>query len=134
MGKAPADSLSGWKKAYLAVSLILTGLWMAGYFSFRSSPQGLKIGLMTLVSTLALTWAPLVFQHLGLRASSSLSASLVSMMYVGSALYALMAPGSIRLLAPVYLLLAAFYYFGSTKTWQAHEHFWLMESRRTADR
>jgi hypothetical protein len=82
---------------------------------------------------LALTWAPLIFHLLGLRASSSISAALLSMMYVGSALYSLMVPGAIRLMALFYLLLAVFYYFGSTKTWHAHERYWLMESRRTAE-
>lgn len=133
MGHAPVDSLAGWKRAYLGVASILTGLWIAAYFLFQSSSRSLKITLTTLVSTLALTWAPLVAQQLGLRASSSISAALVSMMYIGSALYSIMVPGAIRLLALFYLSLAVFYYFGSTKTWQAYEQFWLMESRRTTE-
>ena len=130
MGKNVVDSLAGWKKAYLGVALILTPLWIAGYFLSQSLPRGQKIGLVTLVLTLALSWSPLIFQQLGLRATSSIYAAIVSMMYIGSVLYSLTFPGYFKLLGFIYVLLAVFYYFGSTKTWKAHELFWLAESRQ----
>ena len=128
MKKKPSVLSRPWRKAYLVLGIILIGLWIVGYFKLPSSQRLVSEMILIFVS-----WAPLIFQLIGLRATSSICAFVASVSYVGLALYLIITPGYNKIYALLPVLLATFYYFGSTKTWQLHEEFWLMEMMRQTE-
>jgi hypothetical protein len=92
-------------------------------------PRGAN-ALLPIFISLIILWSPLVCYWLGLRASSSVSASILSMMNFGAGLFGILTPESSKLVAVALIFVGVFYYFYSTKTWQAYEIFWFNEQRQ----
>lgn len=112
-------------KVYLVLAVIITGLLIVVLSEIPIFRRITSEMIFVVVF-----WSPLLFQLIGLRATSSLCASVASMLSIGGALYLIIAPDSNRLFALLLILIAALYYLGSMRTWQEHERFWRSEKAR----
>jgi hypothetical protein len=133
MQKDSNRSLMPWQKAYLVVALITSISYFITYFQKPSSlPPGTR-GLVPTLIGLIIVWSPLIFYWIGLRATSSISASIFGIAYFGAGILGMMTPEFPKSLALISLLMAIFYYFYSTKTWQTYEGSWLSEQKQKTE-
>ena len=131
--------LMRWQKACLAITVIFSVSDLVA-ISRRSEflpagidaalPRGGANALLPIFIGLIILWSPLVCYWLGLRASSSVSASILGMMNFGAGFFGIFTPESSNLVAVALILLGVFYYFYSTKTWQIYEIYWFNEQRQ----
>jgi hypothetical protein len=125
MGNNTNTLIARWQKACLAITLIFTAPYLVAFFQKRSMlPRGMD-GFVPTVIGILVFWSPLIFHWMGLRASSSISASVLGMAYFVGGLFGILTPDFPKFYTLLYLLLAIFYYFYSTKTWREYEHHWL---------
>ena len=133
MDDDPRGLVSRWQKACLAITLIFTAPYLIAFFQKRYMlPRGADDLLSTAVGILVF-WSPLIFHWIGLRATSSISASVLGMLYFGGALFGILTPGFPKIYTLLFFLMAVFYYFYSTKTWQAHELSWRLAQRKRTE-
>jgi hypothetical protein len=134
MGNNTNALIARWQKACLAITLIFSASYLVAFFQKRYMlPRGMD-GLVPTVIGILVFWSPLIFHRMGLRASSSISASVLGMIYFVGGLFGILTPDFPKLYTLLYLLLAIFYYFYSTKTWHLYEFYWLSGYKtRTAE-
>jgi uncharacterized membrane protein YbaN (DUF454 family) len=132
MEKNPRLALSRWQKACLILTLVFSVSYLLAYFQRPSFiPTGADSLLPVLISLLVV-WSPLGFFWMGLHATSSISASILGFLNLGAGLAGFFASGYPKVVSVLFLLVAAFYYFYSTKTWKAYEAFWFNAWERKA--
>jgi membrane-bound ClpP family serine protease len=123
--------LTQWQKACLVITILLSAGCLAGIFV---KPGYIPINMDAVsvaIIGLAELWCPLVFYRFGLLATSSLSASVLSLMNIGAVILIIQDPEYPKLLSLVFLAIAIFYFFYSLKTWQIYEVYWLDRKKIT---
>jgi hypothetical protein len=131
MNENSSDVLARWAKLYFIIAIIISGFWtlsVLGALSF-----GEKLSLRPIVILALLVWGVWISYLAKLRATSSILAAILSMSYLPAGILVLTTPGPVRFFGLIPLAFAVFLYLYSTKTWAAHEHFWLGESKRKAE-
>jgi hypothetical protein len=131
MNMNSAGELARWAKRYLIIAMIISAFWILS--ALGTLWLGDKLSLRPIVVLGLLVWAVWISHLLGLRATSSILAAILSMSYAPAGVFVLMTPGPAKFLGLIPLAFAVFLYFYSTKTWALSERFWLGQSRQKAE-
>jgi hypothetical protein len=132
MAENTRGALARWAMGLLVIAIIISALWIFSVVTAKILWPGQKSTLWPSIIPTLFVWGALLFGYIGLRATSSILAAILSMLYVGAGGLMLFTPGPLRFFGLLPLLFAVFLYFYSTKTWALHEEFWLKVSSQEA--
>lgn len=130
MDENSSGVLARWAKQYFIIAIIVSGFWVLSALGTLS--LGEKLSIRPIVILALLVWGVWISHLTGLRATSSILAAILCMLYAPAGVLVLMTPGPVRFFGLIPISFAVFLYFFSTKTWALHEQFWLSESNRKA--
>jgi hypothetical protein len=133
MAENSRGALAHWATGLLVFAIIISALWIFSVFTVKILWPGQKSTIWPSIIPILLVWGAVLFGTIGLRATSSILASVLTMLYVGAGGLMLFTPGPYRFFGPLPVLIAVFLYFYSTRTWALHEEFWLKASGRKAE-
>jgi hypothetical protein len=122
------ERLIRWQKACLVITVILS---VPGIIALFQTPSFLPTdsnNLLVVLIGLVVMWTPLILYWIGLRATSSISASILGMLQFGAGIFTILTPEYPKVASVIFLLTAIFYYLYSTRTWQVYEVFWFNET------
>ena len=133
MAENSRGALAHWATGLLVCAIIISALWIFSVVTVKILWPGQKSTIWPSIIPILLVWGAVLFGSIGLRTTSSILASLLSMLYAGAGGLILFTPGPYRFSGSLPVLIAVFLYFYSTKTWALHEEFWLRESGQRAE-
>jgi len=133
MAENTRDALARWAIGLLVIAIVISALWVFSVVSANILSPGQKLTIWPSILPTLLVWGALLFGSIGLRATSSILASILSMLYLGGGGLMLFTPGPYRFFGFLLVLFAVFLYLYSTKTWALHEKFWLKVSSQRAE-
>lgn len=122
-----------WQKACLVITVILSIPGIIGVVQPSSFIPPDSANFLVVIIGLVVMWIPLIFYWIGLRAISSISASILGMIYLGAGILTILTPEYPKAASVVFLITAIFYYFYSTRTWQIYEVYWFEQKKITAE-
>ena len=132
MTENSSGTLTRWALGLLVIAIIILALWILSVATIKFLWPGQKLSIWPSIIPVLLVWGALLFGSIGLRATSSILAALVSMLYAFAGGLILFTPGPYRIFGLLPILFAVFLYFYSTTTWVLHEQFWLNQCSQKA--
>ncbi len=130
MNEDLSGALARWTHGILIVAIIMSALWAYSFFMIKTVLPGQELSVWPSILTVALIWLAALSAYLGLRATSSILAAIVSMLYAFVGGFVVFTPGPYRFGGLIPIAFAVYLYSFCTKTWEIHEVFWLGQKRK----
>lgn len=120
--------LARWAQGLWVIAVIVSVLWIYSLLKVKSQVPGQRLSIWPSIVPVALIWATCLFGFIGFRATSSILAAIVSMIYAFAGVLLLFTPSPYRFFGLLPVFFSVYLYLFSTTTWAIHERYWLKES------